>query len=279
MTPRPPPGVTPHSSLPLRSGPFPLATHKGRNWGQPEVSGEEQAQVSAWPSLLGPGSGDSGRQGPGPALTGTRPLAWSLAQVDWAQKTTCSAVTSASPRVPRVAHTPQRGPGSVTPQISPRGPGQAWQCLGLQKARVETSLRPLLQTGKLRLSLGVKERTSVPQPVDSLGSRGGGDPGWALPLHQEGTQGRKWSWSWGLCHLVLGGPLACGQCQGGARPRGGTIPVTQGSSQPASMLGGAALGLSRGRGTLWPHSGPVCFSCDEAGGSPPAPRTASPGPP
>ena len=135
MTP-PPLGVTPHSSLPLCSGPSLLATHKGRNWGQPEVSGEEQAQVSSWPSLLGPGSGGSGRQGPGPALTGTRPLAWSLAQADWAQKkTTCSAATCSISSGAQ-GGTPKRGPGSVTPQISLRGPGQAWQSLGLQKARV-----------------------------------------------------------------------------------------------------------------------------------------------
>ena len=100
-----------------------------------------------------------------------------------------------------------------------------------------------------------------------------------MPLHQEGTKGRKWSPDWGLCHLVLWGvPWVAASAEAGSGQEGGH-PGHSGLLTSCRPLEGAALGLSRARGTLHHPSGPVCFFCDEGGCSTPAQRTPFPGPP
>lgn len=163
---------------------------------------------------------------------------------------------AASPRVPRAAHTAQRDPELCHPSDQPTGTRTGLAEFGAAKSLNLNLCAPLFTNGETEAQLGVKERTSVPQPVDSWGSQGGGgEPGWALPLHQEGTKGRKWRRDWGLCHLVLGGPLGCSQCRGRVRPRGG----------PSRSLGAPHILPHAGRGGPGPQQGP---------GDPPSPFRA-----
>lgn len=83
--------------------------------------------------------------------------------------------------------------------------------------------------------------------------------------------GASATWSWGAPWVVASAKAGSGQ-EGGH-------PGHSGLLISCPTLRAAALGLSGGRLTLHPHSGPVCFSCDEGGCSTPAQRTPSPGPP
>ena len=102
----------------------PAPSRRSHTRGGTGVTAECEVRGQAPPALLlGPESGGSGRQGPGPTLTGTGPLAWSLAPralgTEESPQFTC--------HLQHLLGCPGRHTQPRGAQISPQGPGQAWQ--------------------------------------------------------------------------------------------------------------------------------------------------------